>query len=80
MWAKYSTGSADIRGRFAVDVGGQKLEAAIEPTAKDTEPRDVKLGVVKAVAGAAAVRVIPVDIDGAELIRLFSVTLQPVSR
>ena len=79
-WAKYSTGSASSHGRFGVEVGGQKLEAEIEPTAKDTAPRDVKLGVVKVPAGVAAVRVIPVRIDGAELIRLFSVTLQPVSR
>jgi len=75
VWVKYSTGSVSIHERF-----GQKLEAEIEPTAKDTAPRDVKLGAVKAPAGVAAVRVIPVGIDGAELIRLFSVTLQPLSR
>ncbi len=77
VWARYSTGTPAIRGRFAVEVAGQKLEAAIEPTAKDTQPRDVKLGVIKVPAGIAAVRVIPVQLESSELIRLFSVTLQP---
>jgi len=76
VWAKYSTGGADVRGRFAVEVGRQRVEAEIEPTAK-AEPREVKLGVVKAPAGTASVRVVPVKIEGGELIRLFSITLKP---
>ena len=57
--------------------GIRKLEASIEPTAKDTAPREVKLGTLKIPAGIAPVRVVPVGIESAELIRLFSVTLVP---
>ena len=53
------------------------MEAAIEPTAKDTEPRNVLLGTVTAAAGEYDVRVVPVKIEGAELMRLFSITLKP---
>ena len=42
-----------LHGRFAVEIGKQRLEADIDPTEKDTAPRDVKLGVVKPPAGAA---------------------------
>jgi alpha-L-fucosidase len=79
VWAKYSTGTAAIHGKFAVEVAGQKLEVSIEPTAKDTEPREVKLGVIKVPAGIAPVRVVPVQIEGAELIRLWAVTLAPAA-
>ena len=78
VWVKYSTGSAANTGRFAVEMGTQRVEAAVEPTAKDTEPREVKLGAVKLAAGASDVRVRAVKIEGGELMRLFSVTLRPV--
>ena len=74
VWARYSMG----HGKFAVEVAGQRLVAVAEPTPKDTEPREVKLGTIKVPAGIAAVRVTPVQIQGAELMRLFSVTLQPL--
>jgi len=74
VWARYSMG----HGKFAVEVAGQRLVAVAEPTPKDTEPREVKLGTIKVPAGIAAVRVPPVQIQGAELMRLFSVTLQPL--
>jgi alpha-L-fucosidase len=77
VWVKYSTGSAASKGRFAVEVAGRQLEAVVEPTAKDTEPREVKLGTVKVPAGTAVVRVIPLEIVGGDLMRLFAVTLQP---
>jgi hypothetical protein len=76
VWARYSTGSAGVRGRFAVEIGKQRVEADIEPTAKDTEPREVRVGTVKLPAGPAVVRVLPVKIEGGESIRLFSVTLK----
>jgi alpha-L-fucosidase len=72
---RYSTGAAAGGGKFAVTVGSQRLEEAVEPTAKDTEPREIRLGVVKVPAGASEVRVRAVNIDGVELMRLFSVTL-----
>ncbi len=78
VWAKYSTGSAANTGRFAVEMGTQRVEASVEPTAKDTDPREVKLGAVKLAAGASDVRVRAVKIEGGELMRLFSVTLRPV--
>jgi len=78
VWAKYSTGTSKIHGRFAVEIGKQRLEADIESTEKDTEPREVKVGMVKVTAGAAGVRVVPVKIEGGELMRLFSITLKPV--
>src|SRR5262249_61152219 len=77
VWAKYSTGSAASRGKFAVEIADQKLEAAVEPTPKDTEPREVKLGGAKLAPEIAAVRVTPGRVGGGELIRLFSVALQP---
>ncbi len=77
VWVKYSTGSAKSGGRFAVEIGNARLEAVVEPTAKDTEPREVKLGTVKVPAGAADVRVRALKIEGGELMRLFSVTLKP---
>ncbi len=72
VWAKYSTGSAANAGRFAVEMGTQRVESAVEPTAKDTEPRE------ELAAGASDVRVRALKIEGGELIRLFSVTLRPV--
>jgi hypothetical protein len=78
VWAKYSTGSAANTGRFVVEMGTQRVESAVEATAKDTDPREVKLGVVKLAAGASDVRVRAVKIEGGELMRLFSVTLRPV--
>ena len=77
VWVKYSTGSAKSGGRFAVEIGNARLEAVVEPTAKDTEPREVKLGSVKVPAGEADVRVRAIKIEGGELMRLFSVTLKP---
>jgi len=75
--ARYSTGTPEIHGRFAIEIGKQRVEAEIEPTAKDTEPREVQLGKIHAPAGQADVRVTPVKIEGGESIRLFSVTLKP---
>ena len=60
-------------GRFAVEIGKQRVEAPVEPTARDTEPREVKLGTVT-LAGPADVRVRAVKIEGGELMRLFSIT------
>ncbi|MBS1856218.1 MAG: alpha-L-fucosidase [Acidobacteria bacterium] len=77
VWARYSTGSAGIRGRFAVEAGTQRIEAAIEPTAKDTEPREVRLGTLRLPAGEFTLRVLPVEIPGGESIRLFSIMLKP---
>ncbi|MCU1233372.1 MAG: glycoside hydrolase family 29 (alpha-L-fucosidase), partial [Candidatus Solibacter sp.] len=77
VWAKYSTGTPKDGGRFVVEIGGQRVEATVEATAKDTEAREVKLGTVKVPSGAADVRVRAVKIDGSELMRLFSVTLRP---
>ena len=77
VWVRYSTGSPEGRGRFAVEVGTQRLEVEVEGTAKDTEPREVRAGVVAVRAGELAVRVVPVKIEGSESIRLFSVTLKP---
>ena len=77
VWAKYSTAGAAGGGRFAVEVGETRLEAAVQPTARDTEPREVNLGVLKVRAGIAAVRVTPVKIEGGELMRLFSIVLKP---
>jgi hypothetical protein len=61
-----------------VEIGSQRVEAAVEPTARDTDPREVKLGAVKLAAGASDVRVRALKIEGGELMRLFSVTLRPV--
>ena len=77
VWARYSTGTPQVKGRFAVEVGKQRIEADIEPTASDTEPRDVRLGVIHAAAGEFNVRAVPVKIEGGELVRLFSITLKP---
>jgi hypothetical protein len=80
VWAKYSTGTPASGGRYAVEIGKEELEAAVEPTAKDTEPRTVRLGTVKVGAGRADVRVRAVKIEGGELMRLFSITLQPAEK
>jgi alpha-L-fucosidase len=77
VWAKYSTGSPDAAGRFAIEIGGQRVEGDIVPTAKDTEPREVNVGILKIPAGPAGVRVIPVRMGGGEMVRLFAVTLKP---
>jgi hypothetical protein len=77
VWAKYSTGTTASGGRFAVEIGKQRVEANVEPTPKDTEPREILVGKVSVPAGPADVRVLPVKIEGGELMRLFSVTLKP---
>lgn len=75
--ARYSTGTPEIHGRFAIEIGKQRVEAEIEATAKDTEAREVHLGKIQVAAGQADVRVVPVKMEGGESIRLFSVTLKP---
>src|SRR5262249_44096159 len=77
VWTGYSTGSPQDQGRFAVELGDQRIEADIQPTVKDTEPREVMIGVLKAPAGQSDVRVRAVKIEGRESIRLFSLTLVP---
>jgi alpha-L-fucosidase len=76
--ARYSTGTPDVHGRFAIEVGKQRVEAEVEPTAKDTEAREVRLGTVRVPAGQADVRVVPAKIEGGESIRLFSIRLKPL--
>ena len=71
----YSTGSPKDGGRFAIEAGGQKLEAAVQATAKDTEPRTVSLGVVKLATGAADIRIRALELQG-EGIRPFRVELE----
>ena len=77
VWARYSTGTPKDGGTFRVEIGSQRLDAKVEPTAKDTEPREMKLGVVKLAPGPADVVVRPIAIQGAELMRLFSIALRP---
>ena len=77
VWVRYSTGTPEARGRFAIQVGSERLDAEVEGTAKDTEPRDVRVGLVAVRAGEFPVRVVPVKIEGGELMRLFSVRLKP---
>ena len=40
VWAKHCTGQAGNTGRFAVEIGSERVEAAVQPSAKDTEARD----------------------------------------
>ena len=77
VMVRYSTGTLQVGGRFAVEVGKQRAEVAVEPTAKDAEPREVVLPSMKLAAGEFTLRVVPVAIEGGESIRLFSVTLKP---
>ncbi|MEO8596181.1 MAG: hypothetical protein ABI759_22875 [Candidatus Solibacter sp.] len=50
----------------------------MQPTARDTEPREVKLGQIQLPPGPAVVRVKAINIEGGELFRLLSVTLRPL--
>jgi alpha-L-fucosidase len=75
--ARYSTGTPEIHGRFAIEIGKQRLEADIESTAKHTEPREVFLGTIGIPPGEFNIRVVPVKLESPELIRLFSITLTP---
>src|SRR5215475_647462 len=47
VWAKYSTGTPQSGGRFAVEIGKQRLEADVVPTDKDTDAREVNLGLLR---------------------------------
>jgi alpha-L-fucosidase len=77
VWVQYSTATPASGGRFAVEIGGQRVEGSVAPTPKDTQPREVNVGTVKLPAGEATVRVRAIAIEGGELMRLFSVTLRP---
>jgi alpha-L-fucosidase len=76
VWIRYSTGSPADRGRFAVEIGDQRVEAAVEPAANDIEPREVRVGVVRHSPGRSDVRVRALRVDG-EMARIFWVELRP---
>lgn len=76
---RYSTGSPENTGRFAVDLAGRRLEAAVEPTNGPSRPRIAELGRVSLDPGEFEIAISAVEIKGGELMRPFSVTLTPVA-
>ena len=76
---KYTTTSNENRGSFAVSIGQHVLQATVVPTRNENESTTVTLGRVKLLPGKYDVSVKPVEIKGGELMRLFQVTLTPVS-
>ena len=77
---KYTTGSKENNGSYEVSLGDQKLRATIQPTPNENESTTVKIGRVKLGLGKHEIAVRPVEIKGGELMRLFQVSLNPISR
>jgi hypothetical protein len=76
---KYTTASKDNAGTYQVAVGDQELRAAIKPTANENESSIVSIGRIKLGPGKHELVIKPVEIKGGELMRLFYVSLTPVS-
>lgn len=76
---KYTTASKENVGTYEVAVGDQRLRATIKPTANENESTTVSIGRIKLGAGKHELAIKPVEIKGGELMRLFYVSLTPVS-
>jgi alpha-L-fucosidase len=76
---KYTTASSENRGSYAVSVGQHVLQATVVPTRIESEAATVILGRIRLTPGNYDIAVKPVEIKGGELMRLFHLTLTPVT-
>jgi len=76
---KYTTASNENRGSYAVSIGQHVLQATIVPTQRESEATTVTLGRIKLTPGKYDITVKPVEIKGGELMRLFHLTLTPIT-
>jgi len=76
---KYTTASKENSGSYSVSIGQQTFQAVVVPTASEPKAATVILGRVKLASGKYEVAVKPVEIKGGELMRLFHISLTPVS-
>ncbi len=75
---KYSTASPENAGIYRIYVGDQTIENRVEPTSNPKEISKAEHDVTIA-AGEHDVMIMPVGIDGEELMRLYSVMLVPIA-
>jgi hypothetical protein len=74
---KYTTPSAANNGTYSITFNDQAIEVRVVPTPSETEGRTETVGKVRLVPGEYEIQVKPKDIQGGELMRLFSNTLTP---
>jgi hypothetical protein len=74
----YSTASAEDTGIARVSIGNQTFEEPVRPTKEPRVTASIELEAAIS-AGEHDLSIVPVRIDGKELMRLYSVTLTPVS-
>ncbi|MGH9523085.1 MAG: alpha-L-fucosidase [Terriglobales bacterium] len=76
---RYTTGSPNDGGNYVVEAGGQKLNATVEPAAKESEAKTAQIGRMSLPAGQTELVIRPTQVKGEELMRIFEITLTPVA-
>ena len=75
---EYSTECPENTGGYRICIGDQTIEGCVKPTENPKEVSKARYDVTIA-AGEHDLMIVPVRIDGEELMRLYSVTLVPIA-
>ena len=78
--ANYNTAATDAHGSFTVTVAEQKLTGRVTPTANLSTFRTDALGEIALAAGEFTLAVHPLELGGANLMRLRRLELTPVAK
>jgi hypothetical protein len=77
---RYTTGTPKDGGTYVVEGGTQKVEGKVEAAAKDGDSKTAELGQILIAPGETDLVIKPEKIGGAELMRIYDVTLIPVAQ
>lgn len=75
---RYTTGAPADGGTYVVQVGDQKINAKVDPSAKERDIRVSQIGRMTVLPGEYDLQVKPEKIEGSELMRIFEMVLSPV--
>jgi hypothetical protein len=75
---RYTTGAPSDGGTYVVQVGDQKINATVDPSAKERDIRVSQIGRMTVLPGEYDLQIKPEEIEGSELMRIFEVVLTPV--
>ena len=78
--ANYSTATKDAHGTFAVTIAGQQLTGRVKATDRVADFRTDALGEIALAAGEFTLAVKPIELGGADLMRLRQLELMPVAK
>jgi alpha-L-fucosidase len=74
---KYMTASNEDGGKYQISIGDKKIEKVVEPTGTGKIAK-ADLGTITIEPGEYDLTITPLDIKGAELMKLFNVSLTPI--